>query len=205
MKNSFKKSIAVAFSLCIILASTVSSFASNPTAKDPKTIASSVYAKLNTNKITVGVKSEEKGKLFVRIFNEEGNKIYTDVVANSEGFMRTYDLSENGPGTYTVKVSNANSSVVKKVEVGKVLQKESFKAYFTSKLRDNKIKVTYYGAHIPASVILLDKSGKMISKQVISRKKDNSSIINLTQLNPGNYTLRIDSNGQGIEKQVFIN
>ena len=200
MKNVLRKSFVVALAICTFFTSAV---IADPSAEDPDKLATSVYANKDS-KITVAVKSAVTSRIMVQIFDNDGNHIFTDQIKDSEGFMRTYDLASAGPGKYTVKVSNADATSTKSVAVG-AEKKEDFKAYFSSKFTENKIKVSYYNAYVPAEAIIYNHLGKEVAREVISANKDYSSIINLTQLSRGDYTLRIDSNGQGIEKAITIN
>ncbi len=203
MKNLLKKSITTVFALVFVLTS-VSSFATVNNDKDPDKLAFVVNPVKNSNKIAIGVKQAESGKLSIKIFDESGKHLYTDNFNNIAGLVRTYDLTESGPGKYTVKVSSEGSSEEKNVTIGEKEEKEAFQAYFSSKFKENKIKVSYYNAHSPAKVYVTLPNGQAVFQETISKNKDYSSVINLSKLAKGDYVVRIDSNGTGIEKAVTV-
>ena len=204
MKNLLKNAIATTLALVVIFTST-SSFASPNNDKDSKAFAFSVNAITNSNKIAIGVKKDEPGKLAIKIYDEEGNHLFTDKFNNTKGMIRTYDLSESGPGNYMVKIISNKDSEVTRVTVGMNWETNNpFKAYFSSKFKDNKIKVSYYHALQPAKVTVFDNAGKTIFSNVISEEQDFSSFINLSKLRKGDYLVRVDSNGEGIEKSVTV-
>ena len=204
MKNLLKNAIATTLALMVIFASTPS-FASPNNDKDSKAFAFSVNAITNSNKIAIGVKKDEPGKLAIKIYDGEGNHLFTDKFNNTQGMIRTYDLSESGPGNYMVRIISNKDSEVTRVTVGMDSEiNNPFKAYFSSKFKDNKIKVSYYHAMQPAQVTVFDHSGKKVFSNIISEKQDFSSIINLSKLRKGDYLVRVDSNGEGIEKSVTV-
>ena len=203
MKNLLKKSITTTLALVFVFTA-VSSFAGTNNDEDPDKFAFSINAIRNSNKIAVGVKKDEPGKLAIKIYDSEGNHLYTDKFTNTEGIIRTYDLSESGPGNYIVKIISNKGYEVKRVSVGESENTNPFKAYFSSKFRNNKIKVSYYHALQPAQVTVFDNVGKTIFSNVISEEQDFSSMINLSKLRKGDYLVRVDSNGQGIEKSVTV-
>ncbi len=203
MKNLFKKSITTVLALVFVLTS-VSSFAGVNNDKDPNKLAFVVNPIKNSNKIAIGVKQAESGKLSIKIFDESGNHLYTDNFNNIDGLVRTYDLTASGPGKYTVKVSSEATSEEQDVTIGESEVKAPFKAYFSSKFKENKIKVSYYNAHAPAKVYVSLPNGQAVFQETISKKKDFSSMINLSKLAKGDYIVRIDSEGTGIEKAVTV-
>ena len=203
MKTLLKKSIPTTLALIFVF-TTVSSFANPNGEKDTEKLSYSINAIPNSNKIVLGVKKEDPGKLAVKIYDDEGNLLYTDKFSDTQGMRRTYDLSETGPGDYTVKIIAGKVYEIKRVTVGQETSENRFKAYFTSKFRDNKIKVSYYHAAQPAQVTVFDNSGKAIFRNVISEKEDFSSFINLSKLQKGDYLVRVDSDGKGIEKSVTV-
>lgn len=201
MKNLFKRSIATAVALTFVLTS-LSSFANHD--NDPEKLAFTVNAVKNSNKIAIGVRQAQSGKLSIKIFDEAGNHLYTDHFNNTKGLIRTYDLTNSGPGNYTVKISSPEASGERQVTLGENAEKIPFKAYFSSYFKDNKIKVSYYNAFEPAQVVVSLPNGQTVFESTISNDKDHSSIINLSSLDEGNYLVRIESDGQGIEKEVTV-
>lgn len=203
MKTFLKKTISTTLVLAFVFTG-LSSFARTNGEKDPSGIAYSVNPVRNSNKIAVGVKKAEAGKLAIKIYDDEGNLLYTDQFSDITGMRRVYDLSESGPGNYMVKILANNVYEVTRVTIGEEDPENRFQAYFTSKFKDNKIKVSYYHAAQPAQVMVFDTSGKAIFQNVISEKQDFSSLINLSNLQKGDYMVRVDSNGKGIEKSVTV-
>src|SRR5689334_12678949 len=49
-------------------------------------------------------RGEQSGKVKVTIFNEKGDVIYREILANTEQFMRPYNFSSLPEGAYTIEL-----------------------------------------------------------------------------------------------------
>ncbi len=202
MKNLLKRSTTFVLALGFVFSS-VSTFAVDPT-DNPEKLKSVAYSIKNSQKVAVGVKLQETAKVTLKILDSQGKIIFKESINKTEGFLRTYDLTENGNGEYTFQISSGKEVQTKHVTVDSKEDQKPFKAYFVSKLRDKKIKVSYYNAHSPATVSILDLNGELVSKDVISSKINNGAVINLRNLPKGSYQLVVNSGDKGISKDITI-
>jgi hypothetical protein len=59
--------------------------------------------------------SEQEGKVKVRLYNEEGARIFAKKINSEDGFALPYDFRNLEPGNYTFEVINADGSVLRQV------------------------------------------------------------------------------------------
>jgi hypothetical protein len=89
----------------------------SPAAETPANtpLAVGMYRLEDQNAVRVFVTNNNEDKVTVRIKDEHGNVVYTDVVKNYEKFGRKYVLSSLRKGQYTIEISNRNSVVTQQV------------------------------------------------------------------------------------------
>lgn len=94
----------------VALFSTTFAFQSNASIKDDTTKAITILKAYpnKPNLYTLIYTSENKDKIKVDIYDQKGNHLKSDVVANSNGFQRSYDFSSLSKGKYLVRVKDQN-------------------------------------------------------------------------------------------------
>ncbi len=86
----------------------------NPTA--PSAIGMAAYKVVNSNAIKVIVVSPSQENVTIKIKDETGKVIFTDVVRNEEKFSRKYIFNaESSNSNYTIEVVNSQGSNTQEV------------------------------------------------------------------------------------------
>lgn len=91
---------------------TFASFTS-PAAETP--LAVGMYQLEDQNAVRLFVTNNNDESVTIRIKNENGAVVYTDVVKNYDKFGRKYVLSSLRKGRYTIEISNRSSVVTQQV------------------------------------------------------------------------------------------
>jgi flagellar hook assembly protein FlgD len=95
---------------------TFASFTS-PAAETPVNtpLAVGMYQLEDQNAVRLFVTNNNDESVTIRIKNENGAVVYTDVVKNYDKFGRKYVLSSLRKGRYTIEISNRSSVVTQQV------------------------------------------------------------------------------------------
>ncbi len=81
----------------------------------PKAVAKMAVMKIAPDNYKMYYVSPEEGKVKVRLYNEEGIRIYCKKINSDEGFALPYNFKELEPGNYTFEVINPDGSVLRQV------------------------------------------------------------------------------------------
>ncbi len=121
------KNLSKALAIILTTGISLSAVASNATPKNPKAKHSAIAPTNTTINVTISSLSETKGlkvsalnetsvPVTVSIYDNAGNIVYTEEIANAE-INRTYNLASLPKDTYTVFVSSDNFSTYKEVVI----------------------------------------------------------------------------------------
>ena len=98
----------VVLSVLVVMVASVLAFANEPNpgvaVVNPKT---GVYK--------VIYEAGSKGKVSMKIFNANGNEVFTDVLKGGNGFMRPVNFSGMERGIYTIEIVDANGTQIQNV------------------------------------------------------------------------------------------
>ncbi len=166
---------------------------SEKSVKAAEDFAYSLYPIINTNKIRFCFQQKTAEKVYVKIYDEAGTKVYTDM--QEAQFARlNYDLSNVGEGTYQVRIKSGDFQATEMVKVG-VNTNRNFSAYLSPAPVNDKIRIAFQHAGQPVSISLTNNKGKVLYQKYLSRTEF-STLFNISQLQPGDYTIRISSAGK---------
>ncbi len=70
----------------------------------------------NDGKFTLKFNTEEKGNTDIKIYDINGKEVYNERIQNFDGkYEKEIDISENGSGTYFLKVSQGEKMMTRKI------------------------------------------------------------------------------------------
>ena len=69
----------------------------------------------NGSVIRVFYQGEQTGKVKVLIYNEKGQRVFSEVMKNTENFMRPYNFSSLPDGEYTIEISDEKGKHFKRI------------------------------------------------------------------------------------------
>lgn len=204
MEKMMKSALSVALSVGLV----ASAYANNGDNNDKKSDKASklqyeVKSIPDSKKIVMGVKSEEKGDIQVRIFDNDGNRIYSEKQEDTQGFFRVYDLSALNSDKYTLQLSDQNSSEKTQIDFRASANKSSFVAYFPSTF-DKNVQVSYANALGNVNLTVARVNGEKVFEADLAAQTSDSFIANLSALNKGLYEIKVSNGGQTYSRQVSI-
>ncbi len=165
-------------------------------------ISYSMYAVVNTNKIVFAYEKESVGEVVVRIYDEKGTLLHKEVEKGETYGKKRFDLTAFQPGTYQLRISSGNFVKDHRIEIG-VTKDVHFTPYISSVFEGNKVKVAFQNAVGPVDLKVVNRTGNSYYTKTIKENSFNS-LINLSQLPKGKYTVQLLS-GTGIsEKEIFV-
>jgi len=141
-------------------------------------------------------KGEQKCSVKVSILNEQGKSVFSESIRSKNGFVRPYNFSELGVGTYTILIEDAQGiqkqkvtyaegkidKIEKQINLVKLNEEGKYLVLVKSKSSD-RINVSVY-----------DQFNKLIHSQDKTVKDDFAEVLNLKNINQ--FTIEIsDSNG----------
>lgn len=111
--NSFRnatRKAAFAFAAIAMIAVVQPSLAGNEPQPGSGTLQSTVFQLPNSLKFKAIAKSSQAGKMTVSIKNDRNQVLFSDLLRNTAGYYRTFDLSGMADGTYTFEISNGSET-----------------------------------------------------------------------------------------------
>jgi hypothetical protein len=80
--------------------------------------------------------NQDAQRVKVTIYNESGKKVFGEIIKNSNGFVRPYNMSELPAGNYTIEV--ADNQEVKSFEFAYNMQSDNNLTAFVNQYTNNK-------------------------------------------------------------------
>lgn len=105
-----KKTLSI-FSLLAMLSSVV--FAGG--IEDPKASSTMAMMKKDNKHVQVFYKGDKATNVQISIYDSENKRKFSEVVKNSEGFSRPYDLSKLKAGEYRIEMNDGINTIVETV------------------------------------------------------------------------------------------
>lgn len=146
-------------------------------------------------------KGEQKGSVKVSILDEQGKSVFSESIRSKNGFVRPYNFSELGVGTYTILIEDAQGIQKQKVTYaeGKIDKIEK---------QINLVKLNEEGKYLVLvkskssdwiNVSVYDQFNKLIHSQDKTVKNDFAEVLNLKNINQ--FTIEI-SDSKGVLKTL---
>lgn len=141
-------------------------------------------------------RGEKSGKVKVSIYNHEGRKVFTEVMSNTEHFMRPYNFSLLPEGTYRIELADESGSWAKTVNYTST--KPRLFAHLTrlNDLGDKYMLAVPGSASNELTIRIYDERQKLVFEETQAVEGNFARLYNLSEV-PGTHTFEIwDANGQ---------
>lgn len=187
------------FALILIGASTLTFAATgNDTEKNPAPSETTKMAvmKISPDSYKLFYVSEQEGKVKVRLYDAEGDRIFAKKINTEEGFALPYDFKNLAPGEYTFEVINADGSVlrqvvdhkdiVEKIELetleANVQRIDNSKRFQLLVMKPNKQEVT---------INIMNEDGVVVHREKVNFEHGFKRTYDLSGLNGEDFTFQI--------------
>lgn len=164
----------------------------------------SIYAVNNTEKIKFSFENAEATNVIVKIYNESYDLLYSDRINDEEKGSIAYNLQELGGGTYHVKVLTKGFAKTHTFSVGENAFENNFTPYINTTEEAGKVHVAFQKAFAPVSIKLYDVDGVVYHDELVSNETSYHKVLNLSQLEAGEYTVSVSSAGKTKTEAITI-
>ena len=143
--------------------------------------------------------------------NQQGVILYKEDIARAQIFQRSLNLIELPDGTYELQIEDdyktETTSLTKsngKVMTANQIKITTFKPQIV--LKDTQINVSLLALNNEKlTVSILDENQNIISEKKLSGSVNLGQSYDLSQLNAGNYTIQLYTNGKVYDKLITLN
>ena len=143
--------------------------------------------------------------------NQQGVILYQEDIARAEVFQRSLNLIELPDGTYELQIEDdyktETTSLIKingKVTATNQMKTTSFKPQLI--LKDTQLNVSLLALNNEKlTVSILDEDLNIISEKNLSGSVNLGQAYDLSQLNPGHYTVQLYTNGKVYDRMITLN
>ena len=143
--------------------------------------------------------------------NQQGVILYQEDIARAEVFQRSLNLIELPDGTYELQIEDdyktETTSLTKingKVTATNQMKTTSFKPQII--LKDTQLNVSLLALNNEKlTVSILDEDLNIISEKNLSGSVNLGQAYDLSQLNPGHYTVQLYTNGKVYDRMITLN
>ena len=143
--------------------------------------------------------------------NQQGVILYKEDIARAQIFQRSLNLIELPDGTYELQIEDdyktETTSLTKsngKVMAANQIKITTFKPQIV--LKDTQLNVSLLALNNEKlTVSILDENQNIISEKKLSGSVNLGQSYDLSQLNAGNYTIQLYTNGKVYDKLITLN
>ena len=143
--------------------------------------------------------------------NQQGVILYKEDIARAQIFQRSLNLIELPDGTYELQIEDdyktETTSLTKsngKVMATNQIKITTFKPQIV--LKDTQLNVSLLALNNEKlTVSILDENQNIISEKKLSGSVNLGQSYDLSQLNAGNYTIQLYTNGKVYDKLITLN
>ena len=145
------------------------------------------------------------------LLNQQGVVIYKEDIASADSYRRSLNLMELPDGTYELKIEDdykiETITLIKnngKVAAANQVKTIAFKPQIV--LKDTQLNVSLLALNNEKLTIsIIDENQNIISEKKLSGSMNLGQSYDLSQLNSGNYTIQLYTNGQVYDKLITLN
>ena len=145
------------------------------------------------------------------LLNQQGVVIYKEDIASADSYRRSLNLRELPDGTYELKIEDdykiETITLIKnngKVAAANQVKTIAFKPQIV--LKDTQLNVSLLALNNEKLTIsIIDENQNIISEKKLSGSMNLGQSYDLSQLNSGNYTIQLYTNGQVYDKLITLN
>jgi hypothetical protein len=143
--------------------------------------------------------------------NQQGVILYKEDIARAQIFQRSLNLIELPDGTYELQIEDdyktETTSLTKsngKVMAANQIKITTFKPQIV--LKDTQLNVSLLALNNEKlTVSILDENQNIISEKKLSGSVNLGQAYDLSQLNPGHYTVQLYTNGKVYDRLITLN
>ena len=145
------------------------------------------------------------------LLNQQGVVIYKEDIASADSYRRSLNLMELPDGTYELKIEDdykiETITLIKnngKVAAANQVKTIAFKPQIV--LKDTQLNVSLLALNNEKFTIsIIDENQNIISEKKLSGSMNLGQSYDLSQLNSGNYTIQLYTNGKVYDKLITLN
>tara|TARA_B110000091_G_scaffold77417_1_gene85323 strand:- start:5167 stop:5826 length:660 start_codon:yes stop_codon:yes gene_type:complete len=145
------------------------------------------------------------------LLNQQGVVIYKEDIASADSYRRSLNLMELPDGTYELKIEDdykiETITLIKnngKVAAANQVKTIAFKPQIV--LKDTQLNVSLLALNNEKLTIsIIDENQNIISEKKLSGSMNLGQSYDLSQLNSGNYTIQLYTNGKVYDKLITLN
>lgn len=156
----------------------------------------------DSDNYTVSAINKEGTNIIMKITNDTGDIIFTEMFHAVEQFYKIYNLSTLPKGKYNIHISNNSENTVQEISVNQLkgshpdLGKNLVVGF--SKVKELKISAVIQNkSKSNVEVALYTSSDQKIKVLITTKEEISRQSLNLSTLKPGNYKLKI-SDGKSV-------
>ena len=147
--------------------------------------------------------SEIQGPVTVEILNMKGELVAIDRIKKHNSFIKTYDLTKLGAGTYKMKVINSEGETDQIINYNPIKQNLRM-AYNTRE--EGKINITVAGVDKgkPVVVKVYDDEGSLLSSEELNVTRDFTRTYNVSHLDTKSFTISASNGRESVIKHIEL-
>ena len=143
----------------------------------------------NGTTVKLYYKGIAEGKVKVMILNEDQEVVFTEILKNTDGFVRPYNISSIPAGNYTIEVSDQNATYTEQITVGREPKAELAKLFRVSG-EDGKYLLTVPTREAKDISVRILADDAVIYDEAVAISSDFAKIYNLKKVK-GNLTFEV--------------
>ena len=145
------------------------------------------------------------------LLNQQGVVIYKEDIASADSYRRSLNLMELPDGTYELKIEDdykiETITLIKnngKVAAANQVKTIAFKPQIVFKDTQHNVSLLALNNE-KLTISIIDENQNIISEKKLSGSMNLGQSYDLSQLNSGNYTIQLYTNGQVYDKLITLN
>ena len=181
----------------------VATFSLNAADPGDKELKVQVLAKADQT-FKVIYEAEEKAAVAVTIYDANKQRIFSDIITNTDGFSKPYNFSNLPEGKYTFEIE---SNGVKSTEIVSNLKKESrpaMKAFVIPLKESGKFQLMVMSNNMsPVTISILDNNNKVLHKESVDSPETFGKVYDLSDVENGEARFVVSSANHVLKDKNF--
>ncbi len=144
----------------------------------------------------------------IRLFDEQGNLIFSEYVTDQKSYSKRFDLSKLEKGFFLLKVENSLKEIVYTIEMNKLEvsikdMNEILKPTIITE--DNKVKINFLNLAQENVVIkILDSNDRTVFEEVIEKTMVIEKAFNFEKAYKNNYMVMVKVNANSYYQPITV-
>lgn len=172
---------------------------------DPTTkFAYHIQAIKGTDKFRLAFENESKQKVSIRIMNEAGDIVFSEIQKEANKMNKTYDLSSLGKGKYLVKIRSGKFQVEEELMIGKIEEVAFIGKITNYSQKKNTFRVAFKASDEEVKLKITDQTGNVVYERSITGYHNYHALYNVNDLSVGNYKITLSTQDQTIKQTYTV-